>query len=1017
MRSRSSGDARWLTGLLAATTAVLSALVVARPFPAQPTREAIADLAQTAAAVLAARLCLRARGLDPSTRAAWTWAARSTAAWAAGNLTLLAVGLGLGWTQRPGLPDLCFLVSAGCAIRAATSFPSLPRHGASLARILLDGAIAASALLFSGWVMLAATLPPAAYGAAVVSAGYPVIDMVIVVAVISAALRLPARQRAPLLTVGLGVVLLAVSNVATFVLQARGVYVVGDRLDLGMVAALAVIGAGASLQRPEDRPRAQGQFLGRLQLSLPYAPVCAAITVGITRHEHLTAPQLATAVLMSALMIGRQLLLVVENDALVHEMAARARRVEAIIDGADDLTLLLDRDGRITWASPSLAQLVDDYDRIVGVHLGTEIDDSGRFQRLFQRARLHGAASDDITWVDDHGVRHEYELRLTDRFAEPLEAMVVHARDVTARRAVEAALASSEERYRRIVEASSDGIWLVDAAGVTRFVNDRAAELTGKTAEELLDRPALDSVASLLSPEDLAASAERLKRREHGVERYELSSTHPNGTQLHLWVYSTPLHTKDGVFEGSLTMITDITARKRLEEELLLQATTDALTGLGNRDTFLAAADDVLQGPGREPSAAVLFCDLDGFKEVNDTYGHSVGDELLRAVAQRLRHALPQHDMLARLGGDEFAALLSGVADEESARAVAARLLDLLGKPVHVSGRTLHVSGSIGIALADPTKDVEQLLREADLAMYQAKAAGRGRSEVFAPWMHASLLHRMALDLELREALAGNQFHLAYQPIARLADGRVVGLEALLRWRHPTRGSVPPDEFISACEESGLIVPLGAWIINEGCAQLATWLASGLDVKLGINIAAAQLEDGGLAQIVSAALAQHEIPSDRLVLEITERSLLAGEQARRSLTDLHELGVMLALDDFGTGQSSLAHLRDFPVDIVKIDRSYVARLTQVPRDAQLARGLINLARGLGLDVVAEGIETREEEAAVRRLGCELGQGFRYAPGLAAEEATEWLHAPRLPRVPTPRDVTEKSSQGGGGVAL
>lgn len=1006
------------TRVLIGVIAALSLLVLMPVLSSQLAREAAAALAQSAAALFAAHLCRRARSRDVQTRTAWTWAARSTIAWAAGNLTLLATTLGQGRAQRPGWADLCFLVSAGCAIRAATAFPSLPRSGASLARILLDGGITGSALLFSGWVVLAATVPPSAYGSAVVAAGYPVIDMVIVVVVLSAALRLPARERTPLLTVSAGVVLLACCSVAAYVLGSRSEYVSGDRLDLGMVAALTVIGLGAAMQPADDHPRAAGPLLDYLQLSLPYAPVGAAIAIGVAMHATLSGGQLATAAVMTALVVARQLLLVLENDALVREMARRARRFEAIIDGSHDLTLLLDRRAVITWASPSVAQLAKHYDALIGVPLGAVLADPVSLQRLFNNATRDGAASDDTTWTDAHGQRHDYELRFTDRFDDPLiDAMVVHARDVTARRAAETALARSEERYRRIVEASSDGIWLVDAAGITRFVNGRVSELSGLSQDQLLGRPALEAVGSMLAPTDLASAERRLTQRRHGPERYEVSSTRADGEQMHLWVYSTPLHSPVGEFEGSLTMITDITVRKRLEEELLLQATTDALTGLGNRESFLAAADDVLQGPSRSPRAAVLFCDLDGFKAVNDTYGHSVGDDLLRAVARRLRNALAECDVLARMGGDEFAALLHDVADEHAARRVAERLIGVLDEPVRVGGRILHLSGSIGIALADPTKDVEQLLREADLAMYQAKGAGRGRCAVFAPWMHAALLHRMALEMELREAMAAEQFELAYQPITRLADGHVVGVEALLRWPHPSLGMVAPDDFIGACEESGLIVPLGAWILEQGCAQLATWLRSGLELNLGINIAAAQLEHGDLAALVEAALRRHGLPAHRLVLEITERALLAGEQALKSLQALDSLGVLLALDDFGTGQSSLAHLRDFPVDIVKIDKSYVERLTRVPRDAQLARGLVNLARGLGLDVVAEGIETREQEDAVRALGCELGQGFRYAAGMSADEATEWLRAARLPRVPSPRDDTRARLAGGGGVAL
>jgi diguanylate cyclase (GGDEF)-like protein/PAS domain S-box-containing protein len=1007
VRARRSGLLPALTAALVLSTLALSVCVLTRPFAGQPARELVGDLAQTAAALLAAVLCVQARGRDPETARAWRWAGFSAMAWAAGNVALIVVIFGMNQRGRPSPGDLFFVVASVSAVVAALSFPSAPDAVSSRLRIVLDGAIAGAALFFTGWVILDAALPPSVGGAEVIQAGYPVADMVIVVAVLAVAVRLPSRQRLPLLTVGLGVVGLAASNVATYILDSRGAYTAGDRLDLGLVASLAVIGVGASLQRPPDRPHAPSYMLGRFQLMLPFIPVGAAAVTGALRSGQLSTSQLALVLALAALVIARQLLLVMENDALLAEMARRARRVEAIIDGSHDVTLLLDAEGLVTWASPSLGHLVPAEEAAIGSHLGSALPDPQTFERCFAAAAQDGRASCESSWLDADGQRHEYELHLTARFDDPLlGAMVVQARDVTARRAAEEALAASEERYRRIVEASSDGIWLVDAKAVTRFVNTRAAELAGLRVEDILDRPVMEVVAPFLDEMQRAVTEHRVKERRHGGDKYELKVSRPDGTEVHLWVSATPLHDGDGNYEGSLTMITDITARKQLEDELFLQATTDALTGLANRDTFLSSAAEALTGPDPVHEAAVLFCDLDGFKAVNDTYGHSTGDELLRVLAQRLRHCLSERDVLARLGGDEFAALLIDVRDEAGALGVAERLLAVLGQPVRVSGRTLHVSGSIGIALAERGKDVEQLLREADLAMYEAKAAGRGRSLVFAPSMHAALLHRMAIDLELREALTRNQFALAYQPVMKLDNGEVAGFEALLRWNHPVRGWVNPDEFIPAAEESGLIVPLGAWVVDEACRQAAAWLAAGFEIQMGVNVAAPQLEAGSLPGIVREALSRHGLPPGKLVLEITERSLLAGEAARSALIELDALGVHLALDDFGTGHSSLSHLRDFPVHIVKMDRSYVTRLTENERDSRLAKGLVDMAHGLGLDVVAEGIETFDHEQAVRALGCTLGQGFRYAPGMPAAEATAWVGSSRLRRVPAPRPAAD-----------
>ncbi|MDX6275809.1 MAG: hypothetical protein QOJ92_3019 [Frankiales bacterium] len=1006
---RAMGRARppLLPSSLLAVTLALAGLVVWHPFSGQPARELVGDLAQTAAALLAVVLCLSARGRDRETERAWRWAALAASSWAVGNVVLVLLVFGLDQHTRPGPADLFFVLSSVAAVVAALSFPSAPDARASRLRIVLDGAITGSSLFFAGWVGLQALLPPTVGDSDLVQAGYPVADVVIVVAVLAAAVRLPGRQRLPLLTVGLGVVGLAASNVATYILESRAAYTPGDVLDLGLVAGLCLIALGAGLQRPESRPRATSLPLGRFLLLLPYLPVCAAVGAGVSRLAYLSTRQLVMGTGMLGLVMVRQLLLVLENNALLAEMARRSRRVEAIVDGSSDVTLLLDAEGHITWASPSLGRLVADEEALIGMHLARTLPPGAQFDVAFTQARDTGKASLDLAWADVNHEAHDYELHLTNRLDDPLlGAMVVQARDVTARRAAERALAESEDRHRRIVEASSDGIWLVNADAVTVFINDRAAEMTGLSAEEIIGRPVLDVIAPSLDEMQQAVSEQRVQERHKGSEKYEMKYSRPDGTDMHVWVSATPLFDSEGRFEGSLTMVTDITARKQLEDELLVQATTDALTGLANRDKFMSQADLSLTGARRARDAAVLFCDLDGFKAVNDTFGHSTGDELLRVVSQRLQHCLSERDMLARLGGDEFAALLIDVRDAAAAVTVAERLLAVLNQPVRVAGRTLHISGSIGIALAEPGKDVEQLLREADLAMYEAKSGGRGRVQVFAPSMHAALLHRMAIDLELREALAHEQFGVHYQPVMKLDDGGIAGFEALVRWQHPTRGWISPDEFVPASEESGLIVTLGALVLNEACRQAAAWLAAGFELQIGVNVAAPQLEAGTLPGIVRESLTRHGLPPGKLVLEITERSLLAGEAARSALSELDAMGVHLALDDFGTGHSSLSHLRDFPVRVVKMDRSYVNRLTQNERDSRLAKGLVDMAHGLGLDVVAEGIETREEEQAVRALGCRLGQGFRYAPAMPAPEATAWISSSRLRRVPTPRAEPE-----------
>jgi diguanylate cyclase (GGDEF)-like protein len=435
-----------------------------------------------------------------------------------------------------------------------------------------------------------------------------------------------------------------------------------------------------------------------------------------------------------------------------------------------------------------------------------------------------------------------------------------------------------------------------------------------------------------------------------------------------------------------------------LQQQLAYRASHDALTDVGNRTLFAERARQALARAARtRGSLAVLFLDIDGFKRVNDTLGHGVGDDLLRVIARRLVDSVRPGDTVARLGGDEFILLLDD-SDAAAAVEVAARVLDALRVPVNLAGRQLAIDASIGIVPSAGGHDsVEDLLRSADIAMYRAKALGKGRFEVFAPAMATAVVERVTLEAELRRAVDDDEFIVQYQPTVDLAGGAITGCEALVRWQHPEHGLIPPGRFIPLAEETGLIVPIGRHVLREACRQWQRWRAraSGAGrLTVSVNLSTQQLQDPGIVDDVSAVLAETGITPAHLVLEVTESAMMDNaDGALTVLRALKALGVRLALDDFGTGYSSLSYLHRFPFDILKIDRAFVEPLDVASRHRSLAGTIIKMGRGLRLELVAEGIETPEQAEALRLLGCETGQGYLFARPQSAADLEDLLHAP------------------------
>jgi diguanylate cyclase (GGDEF)-like protein/PAS domain S-box-containing protein len=553
----------------------------------------------------------------------------------------------------------------------------------------------------------------------------------------------------------------------------------------------------------------------------------------------------------------------------------------------------------------------------------------------------------------------------------------------------------SEERIRALVEHSSDIIMVVGADLTVRWQSTTVQRRLGRAIAELTGQ----RLSTLVHPDDAQLLEMQLAAAtsKPGTVTFTARFRHADSEWRHLEAIAEN-RLADPLIEGVVLSMRDITERKVLEDELRHQAFHDALTGLANRALFEDRLTHGLAGARRHGNpVAVLFLDLDDFKTINDSLGHASGDELLRAVAVRIASIVRVTDTAARLGGDEFAVLLEIMGQPGDAERIASRLLDALQPPFQIADRELRVSASIGIARSDGSLGVEELLRNADTAMYAAKEAGKGRLQAFEQGMHQRVLERLELTGEMQRALDVGEFELDYQPIVELKGGHIIGAEALVRWAHPSRGRLAPVHFIALAEETGLIIPLGKWILNSACAQAVMWqhLVADRDLLMHVNVSTRQLNDSSFPQTVAEALRDSGLQPRLLVLEITESLLPEDtEQIIEPLDKLKALGVQVAVDDFGTGYSALSRLRAYPVDILKIDRSFIAGIEHDDGKEQLVRGIVNLGNSLQMSVVAEGIEELEQADQLRRMRSPLGQGYLFSQPLHPDDLQALLTSRR-----------------------
>ncbi len=674
----------------------------------------------------------------------------------------------------------------------------------------------------------------------------------------------------------------------------------------------------------------------------------------------------------------------------------------ATLEATTDGIVVVDLAGRVVQHNRRFVEMWDVPSEVISSERHSDLVD-------FAAAQLENG-SDFEAWVDgliaEREERGRRTLRLTDgrvidcatnpqMLGDVIVGRLWSCRDVTGQVTAAETVRASQRYYRSLIENALDIMAVVDEAGVIRFGSPSLEAVLGVSPSELKGRPSID----LIHPHDVEsviATARRGQGEPGHTARAEVRVRHHDGEWRTLDIIGRNL-LEDPSVQGVVVNARDVTEKKVEEARLIHDAFHDQLTGLPNRALVLDRINQLLKRASRkdDPGFAVLFLDLDRFKRVNDSLGHMMGDQLLSAIADRLESQVRAADTIARLAGDEFTVLLDFAGELSDAGVVAERIQSALEEGFVLGGHEVYVTVSIGIATSRAGyKDAEEILRDADLAMYRAKELGRSRHEVFDQQMHAQAVAYLELETGLRRALERNELRLFYQPIVDLETQDLVSFEALLRWKHPERGLLFPADFLTAAEETGLIIPIGWWVFDEACRQICAWrelMGDEMCIPVQVNLSGRQLEQRDLVDRMDALIDKWSIPEGCLNVELTEGSMMDSAEATiEALTRLKALGIKISIDDFGTGYSSLSYLHRFPTHRVKIDRTFISRLGPNGENATIVQTILDIARDQGMDVVAEGVETAEQLAGLRALNCEYGQGFYFAGAIPGVEATELL---------------------------
>ena len=685
------------------------------------------------------------------------------------------------------------------------------------------------------------------------------------------------------------------------------------------------------------------------------------------------------------------------------ELLAASARLELqaeALNAASNSILITDRNGNIVWSNPAFSQS-SGYSAAEVLGRSQSWLSSGE-QDIEAFARMWATITRGETWRGEIVNRRKNDGLYTEAVivtpvfsqSDEIANFVAIKNDITARKLAEQALSDAEEKYRAIFEDAVIGIFQINPAGRPVSINRALAQMHGYDSAEEFLAEVPDMWRQIFVDPDRMHSIVREAQENGIVQGAEIEVYRRDRSKR--WIIANIRAARDSkgnveLFEGT---VEDITERKVAEERVQFLAYFDALTGLPNRtlleDRIAIALGDARR---RKENIAFLFLDLDRFKIVNDTFGHSVGDILLQEVAERLKKWVRDQDTVARVGGDEFVIMLAGVQSAPDAASAAERLVGLVAAGFSIDGNSVNVTCSVGISMfPDNGMDGETLIKHADAAMYSAKQKGPNNVGFFTDDLNVQMVERLRLESGLRHAVERNELYLVYQPQMDMATEGIIGVEALLRWQHPELGLVPPDRFISIAENSGLIVPIGEWVLRTACAQARKWQDEGLPaVPIAVNVSAVQFRQDGFRNLIKNVLRETGLPPQYLELELTESLLLTNADVMFSvLSELNEMGLQLAIDDFGTGYSSLSYLKQFPVKKLKIDRSFIKNVVLNQSDAAITTAIIGMAKSLGLKVIAEGVETEAQMSFLREHRCDEIQGYYFSKPITATEVADKL---------------------------